>query len=599
MQENENNNDNEIVDAAFGAGPAPMPPLEGVPLDDDVGETLPPDPDDDVPEETLAALVLEPANDTGNGKRLLAHFGDVLMHVREMGWFEWRETHWEREGGDEFAIKCAQRTAARIALEADHIAASASEAVVLDTGREAKQALDDMSKTKKEEWSEADKKRARSLESKIAHADIVQEAIAKRQITRRKYAVSSGNSSKIAGMLNQALPHRTVSPEDLDSDPLKFNCENGTLVFSSVADPDAGELGKGMKGLVDLTEHTRGDLMTKLAPVAYDPTAKAPKFRAFVEKFQPNENLRRFLQTYLGYSITGLAGEQIMVFSYGLGANGKSTLIDIVAKIMGGYSQTLSFETLADDGFGRRGDQATPDLVRLPGARLVRASEPKRGVHLNEAMIKSLTGGEPMLVRDLHKKFFEFRPDFKLILSGNHKPEISGGDHGIWRRVCLLPWDVTIPKDEQRPFAEISAEFWAERSGILNWLIEGALNYLTNGLHIPDEVKAATETYREEMDPIANFLRDCVLKNAMTTNDEVQAREMYRAFEEWCDVNVVRAWKENAFGRAMSQKGVERKRSNGKSLYLAVRLNPERPRSDRRSSERAPDAPFNDEVPLS
>ncbi|MGM4906927.1 hypothetical protein AB8B24_27045 [Tardiphaga sp. 866_E4_N2_3] len=141
----------------------------------------------------------------------------------------------------------------------------------------------------------------------------------------------------------------------------------------------------------------------------YDPNAKCPRFHAFLGRFQPNHTIQTFLQTYHGYGLTGLTGEQCLIFNYGLGANGKSTFVDILAQIMGDYAKTLGFESLVGEGI-RRGDQATPDLARLPGARLVRVSEPEGAVRLKEGLIKSLTGGEPMSVRHLNKGFFEFKP---------------------------------------------------------------------------------------------------------------------------------------------------------------------------------------------
>jgi putative DNA primase/helicase len=140
----------------------------------------------------------------------------------------------------------------------------------------------------------------------------------------------------------------------------------------------------------------------------------------------------------------------------------------------------------------------------------VRASEPDRGVQLKEGLIKSLTGGEPMLARHNFGKFFQFYPVFKLSLSGNHKPEIGGVDHGIWRRMRYVVWPVTIADHERREFDEVIAELWQERAGVLNWLIDGALLYLTEGLKIPKAISEATDEYREEMDPVGAFIQACV-----------------------------------------------------------------------------------------
>jgi putative DNA primase/helicase len=206
----------------------------------------------------------------------------------------------------------------------------------------------------------------------------------------------------------------------------------------------------------------------------------------------------------------------------------------------------------------------------------VRASEPKRGERFDESMLKSMTGGEPMLVRHLQKGFFEFRPVFKLALSGNHRPEIGGVDHGIWRRLRIVPWPVQIADADRRPIETVLAEFGAEASGILNWLIAGTLDYLNCGLVAPPEVTEATDDYREEMDPIGGFIRDCVTRVPAGEDGKpiefVTARAMYEAFDTHCSVNKVRPWKEKSFAQAMTQKGFVKDRTMTVRRYINVRL---------------------------
>jgi putative DNA primase/helicase len=589
---------------------APHPAVAGFPdfsggesgdFDDDVPlpvDQLP----QDLPSEIIVRCAVEPQNDTGNGKRLLNWFGDDLLHVREVGWHAWRETHWRREGGQEIATRCAQNTAARIALEADFISATPREKQMIEAGENAALDLDALEKVK--EPSDAQKAEIASLERIVRNGEFAAEQVEKRQIARRKYAVSSGNAGKIRGMIDQALPHRSVPPADLDADKLAFNVINGTVQFicERKPDPDGSQASGFTKEVwsVMLRPHNRADNITKVAPVTYDLEAKCPNFDAAINRFQPIEAVRKFLQRYHGYAMTGLTGEQCLVFNYGTGSNWKSTFLEIVSRIMGDYSTTLNFESLAGDN-QKSGSQATPDIARLPGARLVRASEPERNVHFKEALIKSLTGGEPMLVRHNFKDFFEFRPDFKLVLSGNHKPEIGGVDHGIWRRIRFVPWPVTIADHEKRAMDDVMAELWAEASGILNWLIAGTLDYLNGGLNTPQEVIDATAEYREEMDPVGNFIADCVV--AVPAGDDgkpasvVYARKMFKAFQAWAHNNAVRPWKEKSFATAMSQKGFRKDKVSDGHRYLHVRLDnvpEEMPRS-------VPDHPgdaMNEEAPL-
>lgn len=558
---------------------------------------------DKIARDVLVACSHEPQNDTGNGQRLLHHFGADLLHVRNVGWHAWAGTHWEREGGNEIATRHAQQTAARIVLEADVMAATPNEQRTIDA---ANQARDEMTGLERTRGAEARKDQRWQMLSRIVEAgDAARAALKGRQVARRKYSVSSGNAGKIRGMLDQALPHRTVTVDELDADALAFNVQNGTVRFvcDEVPDPDASDHSGKMRKQwrVDLVPHERADNITKVAPVEYVKGATCPHFLAAVNRFLPIEAVRDFVQRYHGYALTGLTGEQCFVFSYGTGANWKSTFVEIVARIMGPYCATIAFESLSGDQ-QRSGSQATPDLARLPGARLVRASEPERGVQFKEALIKSLTGGEPMLVRSLNKEFFEFRPTFKMVLSGNHKPEIGGVDHGIWRRVKFVPWPVTIADHERRPMDEVMGEIWPERSGILNWLIAGALDYLNGGLRTPPEVTAATAEYRDEMDPVGMFIGACVesvpAKSDGTPMATVSARAMYDAFAVWAIANAVRPWKEKSFATAMSQKGFVKERSAGGMRYLHVALKnvPEAPR--RRADEPPPHPGDDDVVPI-
>ncbi|MBL3587804.1 hypothetical protein JMM61_21090, partial [Rhodovulum sulfidophilum] len=286
--------------------------------------------------------------------------------------------------------------------------------------------------------------------------------------------------------------------EDLDADPLTVNTLSGTLRFSTVA-------AEGMSPVAELRvqpEHLRGDLLSKIMPVAYDRTAKAPRWEAFLEEILPDATVRDFVQRWMGLSMTGIKMQRLAFF-YGGGANGKSVLVDTIARVLGPYAATARIESLT--GTNRRGGgDATPDLIPLMGARFVRTSEPDEGQRLQEGLIKELTGGEPLMIRALHSDFLEFSPYFKLTMSGNHKPEIRGTDDGIWRRVLLVPFDVQIPEERRDP--ELANKLWEEAPGILNWLIAGLTDFLEGGLRPPDRVLEATAEYREESDPVGAFL---------------------------------------------------------------------------------------------
>lgn len=608
---------NDGASSFFAAENSPHTPVEGFPensVDDSQGEPAPPyftaEERRAIDLDIVSLCANEPQNDTGNGQRLLRHFGSDLLNVREMssqredGWHYWTGQRWMREGGNEYATLCAQRTAPRIQLEADYITATISERREMETGDDAAIERGGLEAKPREQWNEADRKRAMVLDRQIAAGNAAREALQKRQINRRKFAVSSGNGSKLREMLKAMLPHRTAAVEDMDKDSLAFNVANGTLRFicHQIADPECPDPETARMIEVwaaHLDPHDAADLICNLSPVEYRRDATCPIFLKSLERFQPNGAKRRWLQKYFGYSITGLNGEQCMLFNYGVGSNWKSTCVEIISRVMGDYAEMLKFESLAEVG-ETTGAQANPDFARLPGKRLVRVGESKRGVALNEGLIKSLTSGEPWVTRHNFGNFFSFYPSFKLALSGNNKPDIGGVDHGIWRRVRFVIWPVTIKDDERRDMVEVIAELWAEREGILAWLVEGALMYLSEGLAPPQEILDETEEYREEQDVIGAFLTACV--NTMPPKPDVAeppfvtAQAMFEAFERYCDANGLRAWKQKSFGQALSQKGLIRDRKSTLRRYLWVALH-DVPAPKLESHRNEPPHPADDEVP--
>lgn len=204
---------------------------------------------------------------------------------------------------------------------------------------------------------------------------------------------------------------------------------------------------------------------------------------------------------------------------------------------------------------------------------MVRAAEPEQGMKFRESMIKSLTSGEPILIRRLHAEFNEVYPTFKLVISGNHKPDVRGADDGIWRRVLLVPWDVQIPKDQVDK--QLPEKLWQERAGILNWMVAGALEYLTHGLMIPDEVRAATDTYREESDPVGAFI-DAYCEVTNDPEDTMDPRTLYTAYKMFCEAENHNIWSAAAFNRQMPHKAKKRgflkNKSKGMTVYRGIRL---------------------------
>jgi putative DNA primase/helicase len=229
----------------------------------------------------------------------------------------------------------------------------------------------------------------------------------------------------------------------------------------------------------------------------------------------------------------------------------------------------VPIETFLQDD-RRRSGEATPDIVRLIGARLALASEPERGAKLSEAVVKRVTGGERMTARKLYEGMFDFDPTFKLVLSANEKPRITGQDEGTWRRVLLMPWRAFFPKEKRD--AGLKAKLRAELPGILNWILDGTRLWLERGLFVPEQITEATEQYRLESDPIGEFWREYVREKV---GSNVQASRLYAAYTRWAKANGMHAVSSTAFGRRLSDMGVQKDKWGGFMVYFGVELDQE------------------------
>jgi putative DNA primase/helicase len=348
-----------------------------------------------------------------------------------------------------------------------------------------------------------------------------------------KHATRSEAANRLQAMigLTRSEPGIPVLPADLDGEPWLLNVENGTLDLRS---------GK-------LREQRREGLITKLAPVEYDPEAQAPTWEAFLKRVLPSEALRRFVQRAIGYSLTGSVEEQILLFLYGTGANGKSTLVNAVLELLGDYGKQAAPDLLVV----KQGAHPT-ELADLFGARFVASVEVEDGRRLAESLVKQLTGGDKIKARYMRQDFWEFSPTHKIFLAANHRPTVRGTDHAIWRRIKLVPFDVTIPKEEQDP--RLPERLREELPGILAWAVRGCLEWQHEGLGEPEEVRSATESYRAEMDVLAAFLEDrCVVD----PNATVGATPLWNAYQEWCRETGEYAGTQTAFGRRLRERGFE------------------------------------------
>ncbi len=353
------------------------------------------------------------------------------------------------------------------------------------------------------------------------------------------WALRCETESRIQGMLNIAKTRAGVPvlPEDLDSDPWVFSVANGTIELKTGA----------------FRPHKQSDLITKKNQVCFDPAASAPKFQAFLARIIPNAQVRQYLQKAVGYSLTGCTAEQVMFFLYGKGANGKSTLLDLIHAVLGDYGLSTPTSTLTV----KQQDGIPNDIARLKGVRFVSAVETDDGKRLAESVLKQLTGDKRIPARFMRGEWFDFEPIMKLWLATNHKPQVRGTDDGIWRRIRLIPFTVTIPEAEQDK--NLYDKLKEELPGILNWALEGLRLWLTQGLGEPSEVMAATLEYRQEQDSLNSFFEERCM---MEANAHITAKELYACYVAWCEENGERALSQRLFGQRLAERGFTKKKSS-------------------------------------
>lgn len=529
---------------------------------DDVGDEYDEQPDDldDFEWEAAKFCAGLDQNDRDNGQRLIVWFGANLAYVSGMGWLTWRGTHWQRDEGELEARRLGQMLVDKIKLEPFHIKATPQQQRLLEAALEAKKVPDDQ--------------KTDAQKALIARAAKIRADVSKERSARKKFAVSSGNAGKTAAMLTQAASFKSIDQNLLDANDMQFNVLNGTLTFSKIDDPEQDIEGEDVVrrkvGHVEFAPQDRSDMMTKVADVAFVPGADCPRFMAFLDRLQPDKEMQKFLQVFHAYAmLIGGNGAQKVAFHFGLGANGKSAFIETLGRLAGSYRTTVSPDTITGDS-QRQGQQASPDVARLFNTRFVVVEELPRGVPLKEDMIKAFSGGSKMTARFLMKEVFEFLPKFVAILSGNHKPSISGSDYGIWRRVLLVHWSQTIGDNERIEFPELMEMFDAERSGILNWLVDGALIYLRDGLnpHIPESVKAFTDDYRKDRDNISVFAEHMI---EPAEGQTVQAGVLYKSYEDWCQVSAMVPAKQRTFGDRLGELGFK-KIAGRLVVYQNIRL---------------------------
>lgn len=367
-----------------------------------------------------------------------------------------------------------------------------------------------------------------------------------------QHANASQNVNRLNAMISLAQKDSRVamSVTQLDANHRLLGVSNGVI------DLNTGEL----------LDNQPEMLITKFSPVRYNKDAKCPMFMEFLSQiFEKDEKVISYVQRMLGYCLTGLTSSQVLFFFYGTGANGKSTLLNVIESLLGAdfCKQVPSDVLIAKKHTGA----ATNGIARLHGVRVAMANEVEQNSFFDEATIKQLTGGDTVTARFLFKGHFDFKPEFKLIIVGNHKPVIQGTDDGIWRRIQMLNFPIRIPESERD--YQLLGKLQMEMSGILNFAISGYAAWLQNGLQPPQSVIQDGKDYRVDMDILGDWLQENCER---TQSSGISAMAVYENYKKWSEVNGLKPMSNKAFGRQIEERGIKKMRTGSGVRYLDLKL---------------------------
>ena len=356
-----------------------------------------------------------------------------------------------------------------------------------------------------------------------------------------KVAAKLASSSTVGGVerLARADRRHAATTEEWDADPWVLNTPG------SVVDLKTGRN----------RPHDRSDRMTKITTAT--PRGDCPTWRKFLDEVTGGDKaLPDYLQRMAGYALTGSTREHALFFLYGTGANGKSVFLNTLASILGNYATNAPMDTFMET----RSDRHPTDMAGLRGARFVSSIETEQGRRWAESKVKSLTGGDKISARFMRQDFFEFFPQFKLFVAGNHKPAIRNIDEAMKRRLHLIPFTVTIPPE--RRDKHLQQKLMAERDGILAWAVQGCLAWQRDGLNPPDSVVSATDEYFEAEDAVGRWLEEnCVF----AANANSLTAELFNDWKQWCDAAGEFIGTQRRFSDLLITRGIEKWR-NGTGL---------------------------------
>jgi putative DNA primase/helicase len=334
--------------------------------------------------------------------------------------------------------------------------------------------------------------------------------------------------------------------EQWDSHPWELNTPTGTI------DLRTGEI----------HSHRQEHYLTKLTAVG--PGGDCPLWLRFLERITGRDaDLAGFLQRMVGYALTGSTREHALFFLYGTGANGKSVFLSTVSSILGEYAKTAPASSFT----ANVNEQHPTDMASLRGARFVTAIEVEDGARWAEAKVKSLTGGDRIAARFMRQDFFEFAPEFKLCVCGNHKPSLRAVDEAIRRRLHLVPFTVTIPTVERD--TNLVEKLVPEWPGILNWAIQGCLDWQSLGLNPPSAVRDATAEYLTDEDAFGHWIEERCVLGARCMG---KSSSLYADYAKWCEDSQEKSLSQRRFSQELKRRGYQVEHSMVGSVFNGIGL---------------------------
>ncbi len=355
-------------------------------------------------------------------------------------------------------------------------------------------------------------------------------------------------AERIAATLRVAQPMLAVAPEDFNKDPWLLNCPNGVLNLKTL----------------ELAEHRKDDRITALCPTPYDPQATCPLWEKFLLQIMGgNQELVDYLRRLAGYSLTGVIREHVLPIAYGSGANGKSTFLKTLRKVMG---SDYAAESAPDLLLTRDRNAHPTERADLAGKRFVTTIEVEDGRRLAENFVKQLTGGDEIKVRRMRENFWTLDPTWKIFMATNNKPEIKGMDVGVWRRIRLIPFSVSIPAASQD--TALGEKLMEEARGVLAWAVRGCKEWQEGGLRDPQAVREATDEYKSDSDVMGRFFADCCV---LMPQVQAQASDLYEVYSQWHQQELSgEPMNGTVFGRRLTELGYEVVKLGGKKFRKGI-----------------------------